>query len=212
MAGAALLHTPVLARKLTIVALGDSTTAGTPFYRSPLEAPPDGVGDADAFYGTWIMKREPEWTVLDYGISAQRSDEIRDRLNKALKPHPQYVIVLAGVNDICQWDDPQLTAQNLAGMYREIQLEGAVPVAATILPFDTAAPKQTAQIRQLNAWIRETAKRLRIPIVDFNKAVVDPAQPDRLNGTPDGLHPDMGTYRQMGLAALRVLRDFEHGQ
>lgn len=212
MAGVALLHTPAFARKLTIVALGDSTTAGAPFYRSPLEAPPDGAGDADAFYGTWIMKREPDWTVLNYGISGQRSDEIRDRLNKALELRPQYVIVLAGVNDIDQRDDLQLTTQNLAGMYSAIQLEGAVPVAATILPFDTAAPKQSAQIRQLNAWIRETAKRLRIPLVDFNNAVIDPAQPDRLNGTPDGIHPDMGAYRQMGLAALKVLRNFEHSQ
>jgi len=31
---------------ITIVALGDSTTAGTPGFKSPLEAPPAGEGDA----------------------------------------------------------------------------------------------------------------------------------------------------------------------
>ena len=28
---------------ITIVALGDSTTAGTPAFKSPIEAPPNGI-------------------------------------------------------------------------------------------------------------------------------------------------------------------------
>ena len=46
----------------TIVALGDSTTAGTPGFKSPLEAPPDGAGNvqsADAREGitAFLQKR-----------------------------------------------------------------------------------------------------------------------------------------------------------
>src|SRR5439155_23194385 len=33
-------------RKTLIIAIGDSTTAGTPYARSPLEDPPNGSGDA----------------------------------------------------------------------------------------------------------------------------------------------------------------------
>ena len=37
-----------LAAAVLIVALGDSTTAGTPYFKSPVEAPPNGEGDAQA--------------------------------------------------------------------------------------------------------------------------------------------------------------------
>ena len=132
----------VHARDLTIVALGDSTTAGTPFFRSPLEAPPYGAGDPEGFYGFWMMKKEPAWKVLDFGINGQRSDEIRDRLNAALETRPQYIIVLAGVNDIYQGDDLQETVRNLGGMYREIQRQTCIPIAASVLPFDTERPRK----------------------------------------------------------------------
>ncbi len=39
-----------------IVALGDSTTAGTPGFKSPLEAPPDGRGNMESQYAYWLMK------------------------------------------------------------------------------------------------------------------------------------------------------------
>ena len=38
-----------------IVALGDSTTAGTPGFKSPLEAPPNGRGDETSQYAYWLM-------------------------------------------------------------------------------------------------------------------------------------------------------------
>ncbi len=41
---------------LTIVGLGDSTTAGTPGFRSPLESPPDGAGDETSQYAYWMRK------------------------------------------------------------------------------------------------------------------------------------------------------------
>jgi len=205
------LFLPMIAqgRKITIVALGDSTTAGTPFFRSPLEVPPYGAGDPEAFYGFWMMKKEPQWTVLNYGINGQRSDEIRDRLEAVFASHPSYIVVLAGVNDIYQGTDLQMTVRNLGGMYREIQRKNVIPVAASVLPFDKATTTQAAEIRDLNKWIKHTAEKFKIPFVDLNKAVADPAHPDQLNGTPDGLHPDEGSYRQMGFAVLRVIREME---
>ena len=36
--------------RIRIVAMGDSTTAGTPGWKSPVEAPPDGRGDETSQY------------------------------------------------------------------------------------------------------------------------------------------------------------------
>ena len=41
---------------IRIIALGDSTTAGTPGFLSPLEAPPNGRGDVTSQYAYWLMK------------------------------------------------------------------------------------------------------------------------------------------------------------
>ena len=40
----------LVAALITIVALGDSTTAGTPAFKSPIEAPPNGSGNVESQY------------------------------------------------------------------------------------------------------------------------------------------------------------------
>src|SRR5438552_4865842 len=78
-------------RKTLIIAVGDSTTAGTPFARSPLEDPPNGSGDAtrqasdrsvsdpEGLFSYWMMRRRPGWEVLNYGMAGQTSSQIRAR-------------------------------------------------------------------------------------------------------------------------------------
>jgi hypothetical protein len=45
-----------LAALITIIALGDSTTAGTPGFKSPLESPPDDSGNIESQYAYWLTK------------------------------------------------------------------------------------------------------------------------------------------------------------
>ena len=40
---------------------------------------------------------------------------------------------------------------------------------------------------------------------DTNALVRDPRDPDRLSGTPDGLHPDVAGYRKMGEGFARCI-------
>ena len=88
-------------RPLTIVGLGDSTTAGTPAFRSPSEAPPNGHGDPESQYAYWMMRGHPDWSVLNRGINGQTAAEIHRRFERdVLQVKPAYVILLAGVNDI----------------------------------------------------------------------------------------------------------------
>ena len=64
---------------ITIVALGDSTTAGTPAFKSPIEAPPNGSGNVESQYAYWLMQAHPDWQVLNRGVNGERSDQIRAR-------------------------------------------------------------------------------------------------------------------------------------
>jgi lysophospholipase L1-like esterase len=189
-----------------IVLLGDSTTAGTPGFRSPREAPPEGEGNPRSQYGWWIAERHPEWRVVNQGIRGQRSDEILARFEAdAAALAPKAVVILAGVNDLHQYFPPELLQRNLAALYDRAAEKGILAVACTILPYDQARPEVAARIREVNAWIRAEAARRRIPFCDTAAAVENPARPGRLRGSPDGKHPDPDGYRRMGEAVLAAL-------
>jgi lysophospholipase L1-like esterase len=187
---------------VTVVALGDSTTAGTPFYRSPLEAPPDGEGDAAAAYPSALEKMRPGWRVLNRGVDGERADEVRARFDRdVLGARPRFAIILAGVNDAYQGRDPAATEADLLWMYERARKNGIEPVAATIMPFSLATPAQNEKIRRVNAWIRRTAAARGWALCDLHAAVAAPGDPDRLAVSPEGLHPDRAGYR----AAARAL-------
>jgi lysophospholipase L1-like esterase len=196
-------------KKTLIVALGDSTTAGTPYFQSPLEIPPNGHGDPEGQYTYWMMHRRPQWEVLNFGIAGETSDQIRARFLDAVKRGPRYVIILAGVNDIYQGLSVKGVAKNLFSMYQQAQGHSIMPVAATVLPFDGMTPVQAKALDELNAWIRNAADKMRMPLADLNGAVRDPKDPHRLNGSPDGIHPDIGGYRKMGLALIEAIDPIE---
>lgn len=179
--------------------LGDSTTAGTPGFRSPIEAPPDGNGNPESQYAHWMRRAHPEWTVLNRGVNGETSTEIRSRFDRdVLRERPAYVILLAGVNDIYGGASAESVERELSAMYDDSRKAGIVPVAATVLPYDRATTRATEAILRLNAWIESTARALVIPFADTHAATANPYRPNRLRGTPDGLHPDVDTYRRMG--------------
>src|SRR5437879_10680398 len=104
--------------RVTIVGLGDSTTAGTPGFRSPLEAPPNGEGNPESQYAFWMMRSHPEWTVLNRGVNGETAAEVRVRLPRdVLGPRPAYAIILSGVNDIFVDQRTETVERNLADMY-----------------------------------------------------------------------------------------------
>jgi acyl-CoA thioesterase-1 len=196
----------VAPRALTIVGLGDSTTAGTPAFRSPLEAPPKGEGNPESQYAHWMMRAHPEWTVLNRGINGETAAEIRARFERDVLPaKPAYVIVLAGVNDVFGGAEAETVERELGVMYADALDAGIVPVAASVLPYDRATPRATSAIFTLNTWIESFAKVLDIPFADTHAAVADPRSPVRLRGSPDGLHPDVDGYRRMADALTRTI-------
>jgi len=194
------------ARTLRIVALGDSVTAGEPGFRSPLESPPDGAGDPESQYGFWMSKAHPDWVVLNRGVSGERSDQILKRFERdVLREAPDYVIILAGVNDIYQGLPASFVQENLDAMYDRAADSGVRVVAATILPYNSASAGESGAIRKVNRWIEGTARHRGLAFCDVHRAVADPASYDRLASTIDGDHPDVAGYRAMGAALASAI-------
>ena len=192
---------------MKIVALGDSTTAGTPLYLSPLEAPPDGRGDVSSQYAYWMMRARPDWRVLNRGVNGERSDEIAARFDRDVLSHaPAAVVIIAGVNDIYAGRTADHVRRALRGMYDRAARAGIPVVAGTIVPYNTATAWANAAMHDVNAWIAaEAARDANLSYADTRAAVADPHAPDRLVGSPDGLHPDVEGYRRMAAALAPVL-------
>lgn len=188
---------------IRIVALGDSTTAGTPGFLSPLEAPPDGRGDVRSQYAYWLMQARPDWDVLNRGVNGERSDEIRARFDRdVLQASPAAVVIIAGVNDVYQGLPAPHVIEQLRWMYDRARDAGIAVVAGSIVPYNTATADQNARMRAVNDWIRAHAPNA----ADTRAAVAAPGDPDRLRESPDDLHPSADGYRRMA-EAIRPLLD-----
>jgi lysophospholipase L1-like esterase len=193
--------------RVRIVAMGDSTTAGTPAFSSPLESPPRGSGDATSQYAYWLMQAHPEWEVLNRGVNGERSDQIRARFDRdVLSVRPAVVVLVAGVNDVYQGRPASHVIEQLRWMYDKARQSGIGVVAGTILPYDTATPDQNARMQQINAWIRQQAAAdPALGFVDTRTAVGAPANPDKLSESADHLHPSPAGYRAMAEAIRPVI-------
>jgi lysophospholipase L1-like esterase len=186
-------------RPLRIVALGDSTTAGTPGFRSPLEAPPGGAGNPESQYAYWMVKLRPDWTVLNRGVNGEGSGEILERMPRdVLSRKPDLVVILAGVNDVYRGRGVPQVRSNLSAMYAKARTAGIQVVAATILPYNSMARRPAEAMEELNLWIARTAKDSGYVYCDTHALASDPMNPNRLAASPDGLHPDVNGYRRMG--------------
>lgn len=191
---------------ITIVALGDSTTAGTPLFFSPREMPPDGRGDPESQYSYWAMLAHPEWNILNRGVRGQRSDQIRARYDYDVsREKPSVLIVIAGVNDVYQNYPEEHVKDNLRMIYERAAADGIRVMAGTILPFDIATPEQNRKLESLNRWIREHTQAQGYGFVDTYAALEHPAYPGKLMSTDDGIHPDIAGYRLMGEAVTAAL-------
>jgi lysophospholipase L1-like esterase len=191
-----------------IVALGDSTTAGTPGFQSPLEEPPSGRGDETSQYSYWLMKIRPNWTVLNRGVNGERSDQIRARFDRdVIQASPAAVVIIAGVNDVYQGRTVDHVTEQLHAMYTRAAEARIMVVAGSIVPYNTATAEQNARMHQINEWIR---RQPGVAFADTRSAVAASDNPDRLFESPDGLHPSSAGYRRMaeavGAALERQLR------
>jgi lysophospholipase L1-like esterase len=194
-------------RRVRIVAMGDSTTAGTPAFRSPLESPPAGRGDVKSQYGWWLEQAHPEWEVLNKGVNGERSDQIRSRFERdVLREKPRVVVLIAGVNDVYQGRPAAHVIEQLEWMYERAAHEGIRVIAGTIIPYNTATPEQNARMREINDWIRRRANGDDgVAVVDTRAAVAAPGKPDMLSETADQLHPSPGGYRAMADAIRPIV-------
>jgi lysophospholipase L1-like esterase len=196
------------AERITIVAMGDSTTAGTPGWKSRVEMPPAGAGDETSQYAYWLMRAHPEWDILNMGVNGERSDQIRARFERdVIARQPRVVIIIAGVNDVYQGRDVGHVTDQLAAMYERATKARIQVIAGSVIPYNTATAEQNRKMHEINTWIRaRAAADANLSFVDTRAAAASLTDPDRLFESPDGLHPSPAGYRRMAEAIAPILQ------
>jgi len=188
--------------RIVVVALGDSTTAGTPLFQSPIEAPPNGAGDERSQFAYWLMQQHPDWDVRNCGVNGERSDQIAARFDRdVLGNHARVVVIIAGVNDVYQGRSAESVREQLRQMYAQAAQAGIPVIAGSIVPYNTATSAQNHAMHAINDWIRnETTRHGNLTFVDTRAATAASDNRDRLASSPDELHPDIAGYRRMAEA------------
>jgi len=198
----------------TIVALGDSITDGFATTPGAHRAWPDLLAER--------LQADPDlrgWGVVNTGISGNRilkagaGDAIVARFDEDVlaRPGVEWVILLAGINDINMTimpgmpDSQDVTAQQIIdGMDQLIErahLHGVRIAGGTILgtkglPFYNDEGRQMWET--VNRWIRTSGRF--DAVIDFEEATRDPADPLRINPAfdpGDHVHPNDEGNRAM---------------
>jgi lysophospholipase L1-like esterase len=190
-----------------VAALGDSITAGSPYW-DPDPAVRDRIGvaaDPDSQYPLWAEARLGKGVaVRNCGVFGERTDEIARRFDACTRG-ARALIVQGGINDVVQGRPVEDAAADLRAMVRRGRERGMRVMLTDVLPWNNGDRRAAREIERLNGLIAGIARDERVPLLRFNAALRDPRHPDRMraNLTSDGDHPSVAGYKRLGALVPR---------
>ncbi len=178
---------------------------------------PRAVLMGDSITDNWA-KLDPDWLrdhgLLGRGISGQTTSQMLARFrNDVIELHPEYVVILAGINDIGQNNGfIKLTNVygNIASMAELAAAHGIKPILCTVLPAgeifwrrEVGDPRPA--IDSLNTMIKGLAAVKGYPLVDYHSAMKDDSCALKAAYCSDAVHPNIEGYKKMEIVLLDVL-------
>jgi lysophospholipase L1-like esterase len=216
-------------RSAAIVALGDSITDG---FASTVDANrrwPNLLAER-----LQASRRSAHVAVLNHGISGNRTlfdfigPNAQARLDRDVlaAPGAKYMILLEGINNIgipgaFGLVNEVVSADDIIAGHKQIiaraRERGLKIYGGTLTPFEGTifpgyyTPAGEAKRQAVNHWIRTS--RAFDAVIDFDKAIRDPANPTRMlpaYDSGDHLHPNDAGYQAMAnFIDLRLFRDHD---
>ena len=193
--------------RTVVAALGDSITAGSPYW-DPDPAVRDRIGvdvDPDSQYPLWAEARLGKgYEVRNCGVFGERTDEIARRFDACTRG-AGVLIVQGGINDIVQGRPVEDAARDLRAIVRRGRERDLSVMLADVLPWNNGDRRAARDIGRLNELIAQIARDEHVPLLRFNAALRDPRDPDRMRAdlTSDGDHPSVAGYKRLGALVRR---------
>ncbi|HEX7909677.1 MAG TPA: SGNH/GDSL hydrolase family protein [Paraburkholderia sp.] len=200
-----------------VAAIGDSITDGMRSSLNQNRRWPDGLARR------LVATGDRSTAIVNLGISGNRllsdspcyGDALATRFGRDVLARPgiKTAILLIGINDInfaampphggldCDFPHTSVTAADLIAGYQRVisaaRHAGVKVFGATLTPASLPAQRESIRLA-VNQWIRTS--RAFDGVVDFDAALRDPSQPDRLRRTYDSgdhIHPSDAGYTAM---------------
>ena len=178
-------------RQIAIVAFGDSLTAGY------------GLSSSESFPAQLQMALQAKGhkvVIINAGVSGDTTAAGLQRLDWALEPKPDGVILELGANDALRGFDPKQTRINLDNMLSELKSKGVDVLVAGMKSPSNWGPDYA---REFDAIYPDLAAKFGVALYPF---FLDGVALDRALVQPDGLHPTVAGVAQI---VKRILPDVE---
>lgn len=175
-------HEPEEPAELTILAFGDSLTAGF------------GVEEADSYPAQLQAKLSADGhrvEVINGGISGETTSAALSRVDWMLGTRPDIVIVEIGANDALRGVNLELTADNLDQIVQKFTESGAVVIVAGMQIIQNLGDDYVNEFAAIYPAVAERHDAILIPFI-LEGVAADPA----LN-QPDFIHPNAAGYTVM---------------
>lgn len=134
---------------------------------------------------------------------------VSTHLPQVLLTNWDYCIVGEATNDLLTGVAIATTKANLTTIINALLAKGITPILSTTPPQDSnKTGAGLTWLTQLNEWIKAQARTLRIPIVDYHTALVDPVSNGYVASpsyTTDGTHPNANGCKVMADALVDTL-------
>ncbi|MEI2387282.1 arylesterase [Breoghania sp. JC706] len=165
---------PAAANGTTIVAFGDSLTAG--YGLDPGEGFPDQLQQV-------LRAKGHDVNVIDAGVSGDTTAGGLARLDWSIGDNADAVILELGANDALRGVAPEETRKNLAAMLEKLKERGLPVLLAGMLAPPNMGPEYG---RAFNAIYPDLAKEYGVPLYPF---FLDGVAGDPALNLGDGMHP-----------------------
>ncbi|RVU14053.1 arylesterase [Methylobacterium oryzihabitans] len=180
-------------RPLSLVALGDSLTAG---YGLPADAAfPAALERALAAKGTTV-------TIANAGVSGDTATGGLDRVDWSVPDGTDGVILELGANDMLRGTDPAVTEKALDGIVTRLKARGIPVLLAGMKAGRNLGPDYVARF---DAIYPALAQKHGLVLYPF---FLDGVAGERSLALPDGLHPTRAGVERIVQGILPTVEDF----
>jgi lysophospholipase L1-like esterase len=176
----------------------------------PLPAPgqPRVVFLGDSITDGWgrsVGSFFPGKPYVNRGISGQTTPQMLVRFEQdVVRLQPAVVVILAGTNDVAGNTGPETPAMiedNFRAMTDIARRNGIRVVLASITPAARypwrPGVESVAEIRELNAWLKQYAAEQKLVYLDYYTAMADAGGAMKPGLSSDGVHPTEAGYAVM---------------
>ncbi len=158
------------------------------------------LGDSLTAEGNWPALL-PEHKMYNFGVSGETSEQIGRRAAEAARPGPDYIFLLAGINDFYPRGGRNPVDRIVAAQLRLwAEVEARLPkgrlVVQSLLPVseEKFPPSLNRDIREVNRRLRLEAEKRGLGFLDLYEALADSSGRLPAELTYDGLHLKAAGY------------------